>query len=205
MTMSLSKMGQQSADLPFNLFVAYRTVPLAKFRAAIDRLRDESDNSEMPDKYTDVYIMDRAENKFINLVHEKSWTVKDRDDKKILALETKIRKLEKANKGRAKGKGGAKGKDKRPVKRGKKRLDITRKPKDVKKPFIFNGKKFGWCSPETGGKCAGALRRHKPKECKGAEFLKNKRNSSDDKKELIAKSAIDSDNKSDNDCDMTID
>ena len=91
LTMSLSKMGQQSADLPFNLFVAYRTVPVPEFRAAIDRLRDEADTSDLPDKYTDVYIMDRAENKFINLVQEKSWTVKYRDDDKILALEARIR------------------------------------------------------------------------------------------------------------------
>ena len=205
LTMSLSKMGQQSADLPFNLFVAYRTVPVPEFRAAIDRLRDEADNSDLPDRYTDVYIMDRAENKYTNLVQEKSWSVKDHEDNKILALEAKIRKLERANKGLG-GKRGAGGKrrDKLPVRKAKK-LDITRKPRDVNKPFMFNGKKFWWCSPETGGKCTGALRRHKPSECKGTEYLKDKKKGKEAKKQLIAKPAINDDFESDIDCSMTFD
>ena len=32
---------------------------------------------------------------------------------------------------------------------------------------MIDGKQWYWCSPETGGKCAGALRRHKPQDCKG--------------------------------------
>ena len=46
-------------------------------------------------------------------------------------------------------------------------VDITKKPDDINKPVIHNGKQWWWCSDETGGKCGGVLRRHNPKECKG--------------------------------------
>ena len=44
---------------------------------------------------------------------------------------------------------------------------MTRKPKDPSKPIKIDGKEWWWCSPETGGKCTGVLRRHKPSQCKG--------------------------------------
>jgi hypothetical protein len=59
----------------------------------------------------------------------------------------------------------------------KPKVDIYRKPKgDLTKPVIINKDKWWWCSPETGGKCSGALRKHQPKDCKGKEYLKNDKN-----------------------------
>ena len=51
----------------------------------------------------------------------------------------------------------------------KAKVDITRKPKNIHKPVTIGGDKkpWYWCSPETGGKCPGLLRRHKPSECEG--------------------------------------
>ena len=188
LTLSLAKMGKTSDDLPFNLIQAYKTVPVPEFRAAIERLRDESDNSDNPDKYTDVHIMDRAENKFRSLKKENAWSVKEDDDQKILALEAKVRKLEKANRALS----NKKGKGKVPTKTKKspaksKQLDINRKPKDITKPITFKGKKFWWCSAETGGKCPGALRRHKPSDCRGASYLRDK---NEERKKLVAEEAV---------------
>ena len=52
---------------------------------------------------------------------------------------------------------------------------------------MFKGKKFWWCSSETRGKCNGVLRRHKPSECKGAAFLKNKK---EQEKKLVAEESV---------------
>ena len=42
---------------------------------------------------------------------------------------------------------------------------------DLNKPKMVREKKCHWCSSETGGKCEGAWRCHKPSECKGKAFL----------------------------------
>ena len=41
---------------------------------------------------------------------------------------------------------------------------------DLTKPKMVGEKKCHWCSSETGGKCEGAWRHHKPSECKGKAF-----------------------------------
>ena len=38
---------------------------------------------------------------------------------------------------------------------------------NLKKPRKWNGTMWHWCSPETGGKCNGVYRVHKPLQCKG--------------------------------------
>ena len=43
------------------------------------------------------------------------------------------------------------------------------------------GTKFWWCSKETGGKCHGMFRAHKPKDCKGAGYRPNATSSCADK------------------------
>ena len=88
-------------------------------------------------------------------------------DAKIIALEAKIHKL--TNGGKSKRKGDKDSKD------GKKKKQKKEKPKwmyqrpkdeDLKKPREWNGIKWWYCSPDTGGKCQGVYRVHKPSECK---------------------------------------
>lgn len=44
----------------------------------------------------------------------------------------------------------------------------TKPPKDkLLKPRMQDGKEWWWCSEETGGKCQGIYRRHKPADCRG--------------------------------------
>ena len=50
----------------------------------------------------------------------------------------------------------------------------------MKKPLRRNGKEYYWCSPETGGKCQGAWRRHKPSDCEGTNHKQQKRALSND-------------------------
>ena len=86
----------------------------------------------------------------------------------LMALKTELNKLRKSQKG-------TKGGGKTTNKSKKKRVDITRRPRDIHKPVKIEGKNWYWCSKETGGKCTGVLRRHKPSECKG---ISNSSNSS---------------------------
>ena len=112
--------------------------------------------------------MDKAENKYRILTKEGTWQVKEKENNKFLALEAKLDKYLKENKKLKAGKKPTKRITKKSMKT---KVDIYRKPKDIHKPVTINGAKWYWCSTETGGKCSGALRKHKPSECKGREHL----------------------------------
>ena len=188
----LSRRGETSDDVNYNLIKAYKTVPVREFVAFIDRLKDDDDNQEPEGRYTPQFIMDKAENKFKILVNENIWDTKMNEKDELMALRAEFDKLKK--KTRKTGKGGKGGK-----KSTKKRVDITRKPKDIHKPVIIDGKEWYWCSKETGGKCNGVLCRHKPSECKGisknaassasttSSKRSNSNNSNDSKKKLKIK------------------
>ena len=162
----LSRRGETSDDVIYNLIKAYRVVPAKEFSAFIDRLKDDFDNMDDNDpQRTPQYLMDKAENKYKILVNEGTWESNLNDKDELMALKAELNKLKKGNKkkgnnSKPKAKGNAK-------KSTKQRVDITRKPRDIHKPVIIDGKEWYWCCKETGGKCTGALRRHKPAECKG--------------------------------------
>ena len=158
----LNRRGEGSSDLQFNLIKAYKEVPIREFTTFIDRVKDENDGmEEVDDQYTPQYIMDKAENKYKILVNENAWDTKLKENDQLMAIKAELSRLKKqrGKKGKSSNKGG---KSKR-----KNQVDITRKPSDITKPVTIDGKKWWWCSKETGGKCHGALRRHKPTECKG--------------------------------------
>jgi hypothetical protein len=157
----LNRRGETSDDVIFNVIKAYKEVPVKEFVAFVDRLKDEADDKDDDEQYTPQFVMDKAENKFKILVNEKSWNPGSSDQDAILALKAEINKLKKQHKGKDQ-----KGPRKKPGK-GKKVVDITRKPKDINKPVKIDGKEWWWCSKETGGKCTGVLRRHKPSACEG--------------------------------------
>jgi hypothetical protein len=173
----LSRRGETSADVFFNLFRAYKVVLVVEFTTFIDRLKDEQDEKEESEQSTEIVIMDKAENKYRVLVKEGTWKTKEQEDNKFLALETQLAKLKQEMKKKRAGKSGGDKDNKGGAKKAKttkKKVDITRKPKDITKPVTINGSKWWWCSAETGGKRSGALRKHQPSECKGKEFLKEK-------------------------------
>ena len=207
----LSRRGETSDDVNYNLIKAYKTVPVREFVAFIDRLKNDDDNQEPEGRYTPQFIMDKAENKFKILVNENVWDTKMNEKDEIMALKAEINKMRKQSRRAGKG-----GKD-RKTKAGKKRVDITCKPRDITKPVVIDGKEWYWCSKETGGKCNGVLRRHKPKDCKGMSnaasssnlTASSKRsgssNSNESKKKLKikAKETLMSGQGSDSDSDLT--
>ena len=179
----LSRRGEKSADLHFNLFRAYKTVPVEEFISFINKIKDDEDQLADNDRHDENYIMDKAENKFRILEREGTWQVKEREKDKFLALEAKCNRMLKQNKSllakhnkRKRNDWRTKPKD---PKKGKPKVDIHRRPKgDVKKPVEINGTKWWWCGIETGGKCIPpALRKHKPADCRGKTYLKLKNES----------------------------
>ena len=157
----LSRRGETSEDVDHYIIKAYRSVPVKEFTHFMDRLKDDYDNMDDTDpKQTPQYLMDKAENKFKILVNEGTWDAKMSDKDELMALKAEFMKLKNKQQRSGKQKGGGK-------KSTKKRVDITRKPKDIHKPVKIDGKEWYWCSRETGGKCSGVLQRHKPSECKG--------------------------------------
>jgi hypothetical protein len=61
---------------------------------------------------------------------------------------------------------------------------------ELDKPRLYGPNKWYWCSEETGGKCAGKWRRHKPSECNPEKYAKSatsEKRKSDETKEKDAK------------------
>ena len=184
----LARRGESETTLSFQLFRAYKSVPVAAFTTFIDRIKDEQDEKNEDEKDSDMYVMDKAENKFRVLTKEGTWKVEEKDSDRILALETKLtKKLNEIKKLKTSKNRTHRGGDReRSKKRAKSKVDVTRKPKgDLSKPVIINGDSWWWCSPETGGKCTGVLRKHKPSDCKGWAYLKDKK--ANDKKDSADK------------------
>jgi hypothetical protein len=90
----LNNRGQTSDDLTFNPFQAYKQVPVEAFMTFIDHIKDQEDDT---DAISTGFIMDKAENKFKALQKEGNWTVKEKDEDKIMVLQAKIKCLKKAN------------------------------------------------------------------------------------------------------------
>ena len=157
----LSRRGETSDDVDHHIIRAFRTVPVKEFSNFVDRMKDDYDNMDDDDPHrTPQYLMDKAENKFKILVNEGTWDAKMKDQDEIMAIRAELEKLR-----NQKSRGGRN--TKKTKKKTKTKVNIKRKPSDVNKPVTINGKKWYWCSPETGGKCNGVLRRHKPSKCKG--------------------------------------
>ena len=96
----LSRRGETSDDVTFNVIKAYKEVPVKEFVTFVDRLKDDADDKDDESQYTPQYVMDKAENKYKILVNEKTWDTKMTDQDAILALKAEINKLKKQSKKR---------------------------------------------------------------------------------------------------------
>ena len=127
--------------------------------------------------------MERVSNKYKIMKTKDVWNALSAEQKKLVALEAKISDLKKKyedkkakldqNKKRESNKregNKAKNTETRNQKRTKvqKPAWMFQKPKnaDLHKPREWNGSTWHYCSPETGGKCNGIYRVHKPSECR---------------------------------------
>ena len=165
---SLRARKEETKDLLIYLFKAYLAVQDQVFvRYVEDKKTDYEDGAEMnPDK-----LMELANNKFKNLKLAGKWNAPSPTEEKIVALESKISKMSKAQKSWKKE---AKEKPKLSFSENEKggkptwlKKHTPPEESSITKPRRWGTTSWYWCCKETGGKCGGKWRVHKPSECKG--------------------------------------
>ena len=104
-------------------------------------------------------LMKNAADKYKTLLQKGKWSAPDANKAKILALQAELKKLKK-KKGVANNKKG----DGSKRSNGEKSQWFSKRPTKNKlhKTKEWKGKKWYYCHPDTGGKCDGIWRQHKP-------------------------------------------
>ena len=163
---SLSARREITNDLLTNLFKGYLACSDKTFVDYIARKQEKYDEGE---SLTSDEMMNYADTKYRQLKDKNTWEAPSAEEEKILALKAKLKKMEKRGiKGTTKD-----DRNKTPVKKvqEKPKWSLKKPEGDLKKPREYNGKKWYWCSSETGGKCDGKYRIHKPSDCQGRAFV----------------------------------
>jgi len=178
----LRSRGETTQDLLVNLFKGYMACSDREFVAYIKRKQDafEEGTELEPDQ-----LMKNAAEKYKTLLQRGNWNAPDANEEKILALQTEIRKLKKKATQPQKGTPSKKAKSTK-----EKPSWFNEKPKtaDLHKGREWNGKTWWYCHSETGGKCDGKYRLHKPSQCQGSNFRFNNKQSGNEKKKKKADS-----------------
>ena len=162
----LRSRGETSHDLLVNLFKGYMACSDREFVAYIKRKQDlfEEGTPIQVD-----HLMKNAADKYKTLLQKGKWNAPDANEAKIMALQAEIKKLKKGKDDTGKGKS---------KNRGQTKKDGNTKPKwfskrpskdDLHKSKEWKGRQWYYCHPDTGGKCDGVWRQHRPSECKGKE------------------------------------
>lgn len=164
----LTARGETTNDLLVNLFKGYLAVKDKEFVRYIDRKKDAYDEGKdmTPDD-----LMNTAANKCKLMKQAGKWEAPEENEEKIIALEAKVQDLKKLqrkiqDKSNKRKRGNSNGAGKTP-KAKPEWLEKNQKPSDVNQTKTWNQNKYHWYCKETGGKCEGKWRVHKPKECKG--------------------------------------
>jgi hypothetical protein len=185
----LEARGETSTDLLMYLFDAYLTCKDGTFLDYIKTKQREYYDDKLPD-YRPATLMHHAEEEYKRLLMDNKWEAPSQQEEKLIALRTEINDLRKRatnytdrnkGKGKEKGKGGGKDNKNRNQRLSEKEMREP-PPKDrMHAPRVINGKEFWWCHPDTGGKCDGWWRRHKPtggdNPCRG-DSMKGRKHSS---------------------------
>lgn len=179
---SLKARGETTHDLLTNLFKAYAACSDKNFvRYIADRQTEWEDGKEM----TPTQLMEKAANKYKILKTKELWEAPSAEEEKLLALEARFAELKKkfANKRKKPGSSNNSSGSNGDPPTQKKKKDRKEKPAwmftrptdaDLRKPREWNGTMWHYCGSETGGKCDGVYRAHKPSECKGTAKKGNK-------------------------------
>ena len=191
---TLAARGEVTNDLLTNLFKGYQACSDKNFVAYIGlKLNEYEEGKPM----TAQSLMNLATQKFKTLKTKEIWEAPSPEEEKLMALEARFAELKK--KFAEKRKGGSLGSNEGPMKKKQKlekkdnKKNAKEKPKwmyerpsdaELKKPKKWNGNDWWYCSAETGGKCDGVYRIHKPHQCKGtAKSKKGGKPTDGDKKE----------------------
>lgn len=172
---ALHARGERTLDLLTYLFRAYAA---CRDREFVKFIRDiQTDHDMGKESVTASQLMQQAEKKYKILVTTQKWEAPTAVDEQLMALQAKIADMKSRYENKKKRKPGDTKPDEGRGKRqkydkNKKKPEWLEKHKPpakqkMKEPRTWNGTKWYWCSKETGGKCDGKWRAHKPQECKG--------------------------------------
>jgi hypothetical protein len=194
---SLNARGETTTDLLVNLFKGYLAVEDKSFYLHVLRKQEEHDEGGTQ---TEDSLMNLAKNKFTLLKDAGRCNMPSAEEEKILALQAELKQVSKKWNKEKKGneseetepkKRDWKDKNKDTKKRAEKPAWMSEKPKEenLRKSKSWNNKDWCWCSSETGGKCDGHWRVHKPSKCEGRshKFLGTKHQSDDAKDKTNSK------------------
>ena len=176
---SLQARGQKTEALLSHLFKGYLAASDKSFNKYIN---DKKDRYEEGEEISADKLMQLADNKYRLLKEREEWDAPSAEEEKIMALQAAVENLTKNKRKRReyadeengssrstkKQSGRAKGKKQNPPKPS---WIFRRPPEDeLLKPRKWNGNDWWYCHQDTGGRCDGQYRRHKPKDCEGKAF-----------------------------------
>jgi hypothetical protein len=169
---SLAARGETSNDLLTNLFKGYEA---ATDKTFVDYTGRKKERYEEGEDVTSDALMEQANSKYKLMKENATWNAPSEQEEKILALMSEVKNLKKFKKKDSPHKKNDKPYSSRqnPKEGGRKAVEkpswFTKEPspEDLDKPKTWNGKTWWYCSPKTGGKCAGAYRIHKLSQCEG--------------------------------------
>ena len=175
---SLAARGQKSEALLTHLFKGYLA---ASDKIFVKYITEKMDRYEEGEEMSADRLMQLADNKYRLLKERDEWDAPSAEEEKLLALQAEVEKLKRVkNKRKSEEAGGN-----APKLSKRKTKGVNRSPDkpawmfklpsddDLHKPKKWNGKDWWYCGAETGGKCNGEYRRHKPSECKGRSFKRD--------------------------------
>ena len=214
---SLAARGETTHDLMTNLFKAYAACSDSTFVRYIADIQTKWEEGE---DVTYQKLMERAANKYKIMKTKKVWEALSAEQEKLIALQAQLTSINKKYESKKeklerlkKRKNDKKSDGEKSQKKGKTKKPawFFKRPKDadLHKPREWNGYTWHFCSPETGGKCDGVYRIHKPSECKSKKKATDVEQPKDDKggksKSVTIKEAIAKMQEDDEDTLMTSD
>jgi hypothetical protein len=166
----LTARGETTNDLLVHLFAAYQKASDKNFRK---EARRELKMFERGQTITPNQLMATMEQYWEVLVQKGEWDAPSEEEQQLMVMKAELEELRTTKQAPAyKPKGKPfKGKSKDAKTRtgvpDPEWLEKNIKPSPIDKIAHHRGAPWYWCSPESGGKCAGCWRKHKPDECKG--------------------------------------
>ena len=177
---SLQARGQRAEALLTHLFKGYLA---ASDRSFVKYINDKKDRYEEGEEIDPDRLMQLADNKYRLMKEREEWDAPSAEEEKILALQAAVDRLTKTNKSKRKNTESRNNeKERNPKKRSTKQKGRSQNPpkpgwmserppdEDIHKPRKWNGSDWWYCHQDTGGKCQGVYRRHKPEQCEGKAF-----------------------------------
>lgn len=179
---ALAARGETTSDLLVHLFAAYKVASDHSFRKLA---QDEEVLYERGTPMTAEGLMAVMLARWETLTDKEMWNAPSQEEEQMMVMRTELEELKakkkvspqgdllKTLKERVQKKMLGLKKKQAPKYKGKsfkedpEWLAKSEKPNPLTKVMQHRNKAWHWCSPETGGKCNGKWRVHKPSECKG--------------------------------------